>query len=806
MLSVRERMGRLASIALAAILVVGFAGCEGDDGQDGAQGPAGPQGPIGPEGPQGPPGEPAPGPSGDPTGDLIGAITGVEIDTAASAILTVTFNMTDADGLPITADQIPGDGLNRSRGGNGSPVVLFSWPERAAATPVEGEPGTYQYTFATDLDAVADYVYCGSGDEPEGLCDSVGIGNSGQITSEAGLAEIASRDWSYDPNAVHRVTVIGYDLPGYNATLDFVPADLGAALPDEPVYENLVATNESCGACHGAPENRGLWVGARPHGDRYFTVQACVACHSGNSYNPEYSTDTDWEPIDLVTLVHKLHSANELGFEYFDYQEEMHFPQSLENCRTCHDNQRITQPANRDPADAIAWRANPSQQACGTCHQGVDFSNHFGNQTDNSRCTVCHGTDEGVPLPVNVAHATIYSTANNPELPTALEEIGDTGLRGALKYEIASVTVDAQNQPVVKFRVLLDGTPLDLKNLPAGVAFGGTNFVVAWAGSDTLPNTSIIASPGDFNNPEGGGRTFYGFGDDPYAAYIDFSKVDQPRSQSLSALAAGLPDMDAEGYFTATLPIAYPADAVLRNVAMESYFALEGVNVAADAVVRPVGQTATEPGEARRKVVDVSLCLTCHEDRLGFHSNDGRRNNPDHCVMCHNPENSSSNTFAGYVEGTGGAFSLTPVAGYFEVAQKPMNLKDLVHSLHAREARTVPFNFIRGTLEGGRGQGAYEFGAIHYPQRLASCGACHANTATYDLPIDEDALWSVIAVEPGVSVTKLPPTTASCWSCHDNTIATEHMKQNSGDFLGVETCGLCHGPGRTADVMEAHAR
>jgi len=175
--------------------------------------------------------------------------------------------------------------------------------------------------------------------------------------------------------------------------------------------------------------------------------------------------------------------------------------------------------------------------------------------------------------------------------------------------------------------------------------------------------------------------------------------------------------------------------------------------------------------------------------------------------MCHNPQNSSSNTFAGYVEGTAGAFSLTPVAGYFEVAQKPMNLKDLVHSLHASEKRTVPFNFIRGRLDGqGGGHGAYEFGAIHYPQRLASCDACHDDPGDYDLPVSASALWSTIEVEPGVSETKLPPTVAACWACHDDTIATEHMAQNSGDFLGVETCSLCHGPGRTADVVEAHAR
>jgi hypothetical protein len=37
-----------------------------------------------------------------------------------------------------------------------------------------------------------------------------------------------------------------------------------------------------------------------------------------------------------------------------------------------------------------------------------------------------------------------------------------------VEYQIASVTLNASQQPTVKFRVLVDGAPLNLKTLPAG--------------------------------------------------------------------------------------------------------------------------------------------------------------------------------------------------------------------------------------------------------------------------------------------------------------------------------------------------
>ena len=621
------------------------------------------------------------------------------------------------------------------------------------------------------------------------------------LDSPVALDVLADLNLAYDANAVHRIAIASRNgsnsagtLAQYNAVLDFVPA----SLPNfQAATANQVVTNESCGACHALDSSdRGRLSFATFHGNTRYDVALCTTCHNASTFDSLNSTDTEWAVIDLATMAHKLHTGVP-GYmiDANDYSE-VSYPQSVANCRTCHDNGRIMQPANRDPDDAMAWMTQVTQQACNTCHN-VDFTNHFGNQPDNLQCGTCHGPTRS--LPVTTAHASRYSTPNNPELPAGV---------GALDYQIASVTVNATNQPIVRFRILLNGTPLNLASLPAGMAFGGgtsPGFKIAWSASDTLPNGTVIAQPVDFNNVGGAGRNFFGLGSDPYAQYAGFSKVDQPLTVGLGAIVASLGAPDAEGYYTTlagispTAPVAFPAGASLRSVAIESFFTFNAgtassVNAAGDAAFKGVA------GEERREVVDMDSCNTCHEG-VGFHSNSGRRNNPNHCAMCHNPELVTSNTFAGFVEGTGGAFSLTPVAGFTEVAQKSNNLKDMLHSIHGAAVREAPFNFVRGTLAGGSGQGLHAYADITYPAQVADCGACH-KPGTFTAVIDEAALPSVIALVPGAAETKLPPTTAACWSCHDSALATEHMRQNSGDFVGVETCVLCHAPGRSA---EAHA-
>jgi OmcA/MtrC family decaheme c-type cytochrome len=785
----------LATASIAAALAI--AGCSGDDGRDGPPGPAGPPGPPGPEGPPGAGAPPPTDPAGDASGTLGGAITAVEVDSTASTRLTVTFEVNDAAGLPVTGLTAfaftvaklvspPGEHpywqsyVNRAAPGSRPTVTL--WATSESGTPTEIAPGVYEYAIQTDLEAAE--------------------ANLPELTSTAWPAIRDNLDLDYDPTVPHRIGIQASAVR-YNAVMDFVPADLPTLLPN---LVNRVVTNESCGTCHGDSADRSILTFANLHGNRRFDVDYCVTCHNPNFYDGYQSTDTEWVDLDLVTMIHKLHSDTGDYFASNRDYGHVHYPQPVSNCLTCHDNQRMAAlgfaPEGRTDADAVAFQHRPSAEACGTCHE-INFSeggfNHFFADAGPATCASCHGPDADI-APVSRFHISAASTPNNPQQPEGFVQF---------EYDIASVELDANDQPIVTFRLLADGAPVDLQNLPAGVELGNMRFYTAWSvphpGGANDMDGPAIAAPQDFNNlvnnlpvAPGGGRLWWD---------LDVSQEvrswDQPQSiGNVSAFAASLTPA-ADGYFTTVpgindaTPFAYPPDAVLTAVGIEGRPQSQGVSIDTSSVVGYAGTP-------RRTVVAEANCLACHET-LAFHGG-SRVNGPDWCVTCHNPENSSSNIFAGVIpDGVNGA-------GMSIHGQKPMNLKDLVHGLHAGKPvggaaiRTEPFSFIRGTVAGGSGQGPYDFSDIGFPAKLADCETCH-QPDTYSLPLVADAMWSVVDGFPGATAAaphnpgmaeRMAPVSATCYGCHNTPAAKAHFESNTSFASGAESCAVCHGPGRIA--------
>jgi OmcA/MtrC family decaheme c-type cytochrome len=107
---------------------------------------------------------------------------------------------------------------------------------------------------------------------------------------------------------------------------------------------------------------------------------------------------------------------------------------------------------------------------------------------------------------------------------------------------------------------------------------------------------------------------------------------------------------------------------------------------------------------------------------------------------------------------------------------------------------------------------------VEYPGRLNNCEGCH-NPDTY-YPVDPATVLGTTAdVNVPEDVTDdvvISPNTSVCSTCHTDVLAIQHMQQNGGDFdarkaadsslvsASVETCVVCHGKGRTADVKEMH--
>jgi OmcA/MtrC family decaheme c-type cytochrome len=580
------------------------------------------------------------------------------------------------------------------------------------------------------------------------------------------------------------------------------------------------------------------------HVSRRYDLGVCSACHNPSSFYSAKSTADNWETIDFKALIHEVHiegypqntpfgGVSNIGAGFAPGANPLWATLGLPglpgvyNCRTCHDNQNPKilpfQPENRAAANKNAWKDNVTQQACNSCHV-VDFTNHFGNQPDNAQCELCHGP--GRSKQVTLAHATPYSTPNNPELYVN----PDTGLGAkVVEYAIQSVTVDAAGKPTVRFSIKVDGEPLDLNGtFPTGVAIGSVNMRLVWSTPMAAPvdglNGPAIASPKDWNNFGTTASRAYWDGEFPLGTYtispttgqpvpdspLQFAAYDQTTNAGLSGILTTLTD-NGDGTFT-TLPgitvtgLAYPAGATLRAIAIESYLAINGMNISAPAPIKGVdGEDAVR----RTGIVDLDNCNTCHE-RVGFHSNAGRMANVEYCSTCHNPELSNSNIFVG--EAT---FALAD--GTFKYRQTSNNFKDMVHSIHAAPFREEqnpddPYNFIRSNPNVGGGSGPMVFQDVPYPLQVSDCQACH-KSGTQLLPEGAAATglgWSVYDAQPALGTTatfnpllsiRKGPAAAACTTCHSSAEAAAHVAANTSAAARAESCVVCHGEGR---AYEAH--
>lgn len=226
----------------------------------------------------------------------------------------------------------------------------------------------------------------------------------------------------------------------------------------------------------------------------------------------------------------------------------------------------------------------------------------------------------------------------------------------------------------------------------------------------------------------------------------------------------------------------------------------------------------------RRPIVEDARCNKCHQE-LGtfteeaFHG--GQRNDGTTCSWCHVPNRMGS--------GSGWSADST----------------SFVHAIHAGAKRQVNFTW----------HSELEFWKVVFPGVLRQCDSCHlpgtydfsANTSLSALPnrpfrtvaSGTSALVASPSLSPyvtagvvygsgfgfnaasGVTTPAAPttlvisPITTACFSCHDSTLAKNHMEINGGSIYVQrstalaalpETCLVCHGTGRIADVKVMHAK
>ncbi len=602
--------------------------------------------------------------------------------------------------------------------------------------------GTYRYRFAASVLAIAPDI-------------------AAQAASE-GL------DLGYEPRRSHRVAMqFSNAKQPANPIYDWVPAS-GAT---DPIFHYDVAATSNCNRCH---DQLALHGGGRTE------VKYCVTCH-----NPGSTDANSGNSVDMKVMIHKIHMGAQLpsvqaGGEYaiWGFSDTKHdysnvkYPQDIRNCANCHAGTG-TDPGNDTlqlTSQGDNWSQHAGREACGSCHDDLDFSQHFGGQQDDSNCMSCHGIG-GVADTIASSHGIAAAQA-----------------RGAFAAEVLAIDNTAAGQfPVVNFRIFdpRDNSNYDIFNDSPWIQGDGASRLAITLGWSTS----------DYTNTGNGEE--------------DASTV------SIDALANGVANGD--GSYRVTSPIAIPDATLAPNIAasgsgvavVEGHPALDldGSGSAEQIpLTNSVGFYSIDEVDGvavpRRQSVLLNSCLNCHQS-LVFHGNN-RNDNIDSCVSCHNPRNTDREVRD--------VADQPPTDGKDE---ESLDFKTMVHGIHAASMREQALQIV-----GFRGFTTYVYDeqAVHYPGQLGNCLACHTEQG-FQLPLAPSVLGTTVDTgadhtDPGDD-TVVTPIAAACSSCHDGASSKAHMVSSGGASFATsqaaidsgavqEQCTLCHGPGRSSDVAEVH--
>jgi len=729
-------------IATLMILSLVLAACTGgDDGSAGAAGAAGPAGPPGP-----------PGPSTG-SGIPIGSTTNINIAVSGVAIAA-------GGGAPVVSLTLTND---LEQGLKDLPAADIRFTLAQLSPGVGGGSSEWQSYVTRDsgglVNAQADAERGSSG-------TFVDNGDGTYLYTFANDLTAYPAGPVFDGTKTHR---LGIEIRGQapissNGIIDFVP--VGGA----PSFERKIVDNDTCNACHDRLEF---------HGGPRTDVDYCVTCHNPSSLDGDTGNG-----VDMKRLIHNIHSAR-ADYQIVGYGGSLHdwstlvWTQDIRNCTTCHEEDDL------DTPQASNWRLVPNRAACGTCHYNDgdaangehDYMIEDGEHplglvlTDDTQCLTCHGPDSTIADgAVQVANAhEISSQTESKRFQFNIENVSDMVV-GSMPTVELSVT-----NP-------LDGSYYDILN--------DVEFTTCDGGASRLA-VGIAWDTADYTNTGSGAPAAQPISLNPLTCFGNPGATPVVGSPGIFSVTAGTP-IPASAIGTAAVTIdGHPAvdiDGVVNRIPVTNVVEYVGID----------GATAV----ARREVVDIVNCDNCHKE-LSLHGNN-RTDNPQVCVTCHNPNATDINKRA------------APCTDTLGTDDTPIDFKFMIHAIHASGNASddigEPYNVC------GYGNSAHTFDIVS-PGRVENCEGCHKQ-GTY-FPVDPNAVLGTTVdagADPSTPIDDrvLSPNTAICSACHVSSLAAEHMVQNGGDFnatkaadstlisFNVETCELCHGEGRTADVEVMH--
>ena len=558
----------------------------------------------------------------------------------------------------------------------------------------------------------------------------------------------------FDATATHRIGIYGnrnlteFDL-GTNyddATFDFVPGG------GNPTPRDIVRTAD-CNRCHDS---------LAAHGGSRRSVELCIMCHTPQTTDAETNNT-----LDFKVFIHKLHDGSGLPsvqagtpYQIYGFQNSVNdwstvvFPADVRRCQVCHN------PKN-GAAQTNAWLMTPTRAACGSCHDNVNFATGKNHSADNipevsdTQCSQCHIPQGDLEFDASIKGAHVYpqESAANPGLVFGIQKV-DNGGPGL--------------NPTVTFTV----KDFAGNGVPMSALTGGSNRLAL-----------VLAGPtSDYGDPALGVDTntpgYVSENPVPKASCSPDGTCTYTFTHAIPATATGTYAVGIEGRrpFVVNPTTVTPVSVNYGGTNVVFYFSVDGT-----------------PVQARRTVVDINNCNQCHA-RLSVHGEN--RNQPQMCVLCHNPNDTDAALRA---TATNPADKTQPPQG--------INFAMMLHKIHTGE--TMGAAGLTYTIVGFGGS-HNDFSDVRYPAMgptgatadTAKCYMCHVQT-----PAPTEAVFPIgkrNVVDPQGLINPDPATASACTACHFAKSAIAHAGLNTDPKFG-ETCDVCHATGAQFDVDQMHA-
>lgn len=739
---------------LSIFLIILLCSCGDSNGSDGSDGLAGPEGP---------PGTPASSSLSRITATMSSQITSAII--ADDGTLTVSFSVADDIG-------------NGFRGLTTSNIRFTTAVLFPAGTRGVGESTQWQ-SYINKIESAPLDPSKGSGIEDaiqatyekEGKLTDNSDGSYRYIFNVNVKNVTLPTSITFNPEYTQRVAfqISGGGFPTMNETYDWQPSTgtITGLISREMVVKG------SCNNCHGE---------LAMHGGGRVDTAYCVTCH-----NPGNKDANSGESLDFKVMVHRIHRGanlpsvvNGAEFAIWGHNDTKHLwntqlPQDIRNCTNCHDHTISATP------DAVNWMNAPTLEACGSCHDNIDFSkgpgeingHKGGAMADNGECALCHAQGRfsstfdkhvGVMIRKKEVKSAIVVNANAARVNLTTGDIE------------VDLMLTLEGAPVI---ALVEKNGLDS---PQGLKFGRY-------GTRGAENGSLAIN---WDNGEG--------------YQVNHQEVDL---NDCTPDGSGLFTCAAKGLLTGIT-----ATDVITTTTVDLFVCMnerDGNVVRCDAQESPsmhVTQVEVKPSftyfkgdgtltlQGYNKIgADQASCQGCHADQIFHHG----ATELGQCKTCHNATRTSNS------RGTG-------------------DLKRHVHFFHSSLAVNVidkqglpPSDYVELVNE--------------LPINIDNCNSCHS-AGQFDLPIAQNSRASAFSGDKWVS-----PTAVVCSSCHislrnlglidpnkpgymENSAITpqqqgvlDHMIQNGAIFGAdtfdeankVESCLVCHAIGAEYGVDKVHS-